>query len=177
MQLRIAIVFILFSSSVFSQSLSFINASKNKVVDVKIGQTLVVQYTGYLGQTYLDKNIVSEINDTMITLGYSPNSIPKFLIKAQEKNGQLHRCILIKDILAFRKITLERQLLKSTLTASAVVLSYLFFSEIMSSKNTSNLENFGISLSVGILSGLIINGLFPENTKHKMSEGWVVVVK
>lgn len=168
--------FIFFCGQIFAQTLVFLHTQSGKKIELEIGQTLSVQYRGYMGQVYTEKNVLTEINDSMITIGYPPETGNAFFNKALEQSGQVYRHIFIRDIVAFRRITLARTLIKQTLTLGAFVGSYFLLSEVYSNKNLSNLQAFGISLGVGIGTSLLIQALFPESPKYKMSQGWTAGV-
>ncbi len=150
------------------RTLVFINEKENKVIEVTEGQQLCVLYKGYLGQTEFAKDVVSEITDSTVTLG---------IYKTREsKTGQSYKVIRIEDIVAFRRMTIGRQLLKSTVQIGSVVGLYILANQAYSSPDISNGGAFAISLGAGISTRVLINLLFPEKVKYHMQDGWRVSV-
>jgi hypothetical protein len=88
--------------------------------------------------------------------------------------GQLQKEILFKDIIAFRRISVGRKLLKSTLNIAAITGFAFLLSENYGKEKTSFGQSFLYSLAGGISISLLINLTLPENPKYKMEDGWQV---
>ncbi len=155
----------------------FVNSRVKKAIRVSVGQILSVSYHGYLGQKDYVKAPVTDINDSMITLGTDPALLPGFIRKSAENNPRyVFRKIFIRDIIAFRRITAGRQLLKSSLVAGSIVGSFFLFKELNESQKYKASELFWISLGSGLGSSYLINAMFPETPKYRMEQDWRVVV-
>ena len=157
------------------KSLYFFNSQKNKLIEVHEGHYLSLQYTGYLGQTEFVKNVVTAITDSTITLGVEMEKFG-FLGTSNSRLVPPHKIIRIKDITAFRKMTVARQLVKSACTIGAVLGSYFLLYDLYNSPSVSRGGAFFISIGVGVGSSLLFNALFPENVKYRLPDGWQVVV-
>ncbi|MFI5222333.1 MAG: hypothetical protein ACHQK8_08410 [Bacteroidia bacterium] len=163
-----------FCSDSFAQpNLYFINRAKHRIIEVKPGQMLSVKYKGYLGQMEFAKESVTDINDSMITLGINPEIFSPGIEKMLTNSPKfIHRKIYIKDIVAFRRITLARSLMKTTLVGANIFGSYYLLFNYYKKNNFTTSETFFISLGVGIASTILINLIFPEKPKHRMENGW-----
>jgi hypothetical protein len=167
----------LFGLGVFAQAnLYFVNRTKHKVIEVKLGHQLSLKYKGYMGQTEFAKQSLTDLNDSMITLGVNPEDLGILKNMASNNPKFIYRKILIKDILAFRRITTGRLMLKTTLTIANIVGTYFLLTELYQNNKFSNVQTFFISLGVGISTSIIINAALPENPKFNMQDGWEVMV-
>jgi hypothetical protein len=155
-------------------NLYFINRAKNKIIEVKPSQQLSIKYKGYLGQPEFVKQTVTDINDSMITLGVDPQLLGG-LGKALENNPKfVYRKVRIADILTFRRMTKGRQILKVGLQLANIVASYFLLANLYSNTGLSPASTFAISLGVGISTNIIINTALPENPKYRLEDGWEV---
>jgi hypothetical protein len=155
----------------------FLNSGHKKAIRVSPGHTLSISYRGYLGQRDYVKAVVTDVNDSMITLGTDPALFPAFMRKSFENNPRyVFRKIYIRDIISFRRITNGRHLLKSTLVVGSIVGSYFLFRELSGGGNYDPAQLFWISLATGLGSTWIINALLPEAPKYYVDDGWRVVV-
>ncbi len=177
---KLFIVFCILSLSICfvaqaQTNLYFISKTKHKIIEVKPGQQLSIKYKGYLGQSEFVKQTVTEINDSMITLGVDPTALGS-IGKMLEKNPKyVYRKIYIKDITAFRRMTTSRQLLKSGLLIVNVVGSYILLTNLYTKNKLSSSQTFFISFGIGLGTSIIINALFPENPKYQLENGWEVI--
>lgn len=155
-------------------NLYFLNRSKHKIIEVKVGHQLSIKYKGYLGQNEFAKQTVTEINDSMITLGVDPSTLG-FAGKMLENNPKfIYRKIYIKDITSFRRMTVARQLLKAGLLVANIAGTYVLLTNLYNANNYSVFETFLISFGVGVGTSVIINSCFPENPKYLLENGWEV---
>jgi len=166
----------IFSTAINAQpNLYFINRSKHKVIEVIPGHQLSVKYNGYLGQPEFFKQTLSDITDSSITLGIDPEMFGASKKLLANNPRFMCRRIMLRDIVAFRRITLGRQLLKSTLMTANIVGTYFLLTDLYRNNRFSNLQTFLISLGVGIGTSYIINIAFPENPKYRLEDGWEIV--
>lgn len=159
--------------SVYAQKkLVFINSTSQKVIELKVGHRAALLYAGYRGQVEFARETVTDITDSTITLGIDMN---ERLGKPGKHNRFTYKTISIKDIKGFRRMTLGRQVAKTTLAAAGVVGSFYLLKNVYSS-DISNFSAFAISVGVGVGLYGINNLIFPENIKYYMQDGWTVVV-
>ncbi len=141
---------------------------------MKVGHRAAILYTGYRGQTEFARETVTEITDSTITLGVDVNRI--FPNSKPGKNNRFtYKTIAVKDIKGFRRMTVGRQVAKTSFNIAGVVGSFYLLRGVYSS-DISNFSSFAISLGVGMGLYGINNLIFPENIKHYMQEGWTVEV-
>ncbi len=173
-------IFLLLSILFFLESraqtnLYFINRAKHKIIEVRVGQQLSIKYKGYLGQTEFVKQSVTDVNDSSVTLGIDPEMFGKGFKTMMSNNPKyVYRKVMIKDIMAFRRMTAGRQLLKSGLMAGNIIGSYYLLYDLYRDNHFSIGVNFLISLGVGIGTSVIINAILPENPKYHLDDGWEV---
>lgn len=172
---RLLCFIFLFGISLFAsaqtRALVFVNEKENRIIEVTKGQQLCLLYKGYMGQTEFVKNVVSEISDSTITLGIEYKSW------REHKTGPIYKVIRISDIVAFRRTTISKQILKSTVQIGSVVGLYVLANQLYSSSEISNNNAFLLSIGAGIAVRTLINLIFPENVKYHMDEGWRVSSK
>jgi hypothetical protein len=157
-------------------NLYFINRAKHKVIEVKPGNQLSIKYKGYLGQPEFVKQAVTDINDSMITLGIDPQLLGG-MGKALENNPKfVYRKIRIADITMFRRMTAGRQLLKQSLLLTNIVASFFVVTGLNDHTNLTSAEVFFASAGIGLVTAIIIHVSFPENPKYRLEEGWEVTV-
>ena len=167
--------FLLCGVSAFAQTqVVFTNVKLNKMITVSPGQTLVLLYKGYLGQTEMIKNMVTEISDSTITIAITPTSLNFWSNK--NKVEQNYKCIRIKDIKGFRRISIGRLLFKNVLTLGAVIGTYAILNNINKGKPGNLGRDLLISLGIGIGIKTSVDLMFPENIKYLMEEGWQTTV-
>jgi hypothetical protein len=168
--------FIIASVCVHAQrNLYFINRARHKVVEVQVGQQLSLKYKGYLNQPEFCRQTVTDITDSTITLGVDPALLGKGYQQMTANNPKfVYRKILIRDIIAFRRISVERALLKNALLVGNLIGSYYLLSDLYHNSHFSTPQTFLISFGTGILSVIVINLLLPENPKYQVENGWEV---
>lgn len=152
--------------------LVFKQASTNKVIKVKPGNTLSVQYNGYLGQTEQFKQLVTDINDSVVTLGYE---ISSKVFNSLEKTHGLKQ-IRITDITRFRRMTTGRQLGKAFVKLGTAVGTYILAYNLVKNPDISTGELLLYTLGVGLGSAALVEAIFPENPKYFVKDGWEVTV-
>ncbi len=175
--LLFAFVFVASSFLQAQPNLYFINKVKNKVIEVKIGQQLSLKYSGYLGQPEFSKQTVTDISDSFVVLGFDPEALGKTFAKSMSNNPKfVHKKIMLKDILAFRRMTSGRQLLKSTLLLGNIFASSYLLSNLYNDNSITNFQRYFISLGVGFGASILISAIMPENPKYHLNDGWEVRV-
>lgn len=164
----IGIFYLLFcANALFAQEhIMFIQEQKGKVIQAKLGDQLSVKYRGYLGQTESFKQTLTEIDDSSFVLGF------QFL--GQELNA--YKKIKYEDIIAFRRISLGRTILKTSLSLGSAVGVILLLDRTYKNEAYSLGLGGRIGLSVGLGLGmnLLINGLLPDKPKYQVKEGWQI---
>jgi len=157
----------------FAQELVFKN-SNGKSIHLKKGDQFSVFYKGYLGQKQYSNTDFLYHTDSSIIVGVGAKLINPKVADYLLMKGQLQKEILFKDIIAFRRISAGRKLLKSTLNIVAIT-SYAFALSEMSVKENLNYgQTLLYSIAGGIGISFIINLALPENPKYKMEDGWQV---
>ena len=171
-------LFILFfTSQNFAQkTLLFLNTITNKSIEVYEGQTLSVQYLGYNNQLFHFKNIVTEVNDSNIVLGNISEEQPILVQKLSRKFEPNYRIIAIKDIVAFRRISIGRTLGKSLISTTIALSTVLGMYYVFSNNTLSFAPSIAVSFGVGIISTTLNALILPENPKYKIKEGWIIKV-
>lgn len=171
----VKLFFLLFPLALTAQEqvLVFKHPTGNREIVVKPGQTLSIQYSGYRGQTEYFKQMVTAINDSVITLGY-PVRTPFFTTIDPTKTGE--KQIRISDITRFRRITQGRQLLKSLATTTVAVGSFLAFFKLNLSGKYSGAQSLLIAFGITTGSMLLVEVMLPENPKYQLADGWTVQV-
>ncbi|MDB4334748.1 hypothetical protein OAA06_00155 [bacterium] len=162
----LTLLLLLFVGLSFAQNrvLVFHNDSLKKYVQVAKGQSLIVEYKGYLDQTELKYNSVTTINDSILMLG-------KPQLFGAPKN---QRVINLGDIQGFRKKSAGTELLKTLCLAGITVGTYYSISQ---NDNLSEGEQILYSLGVGIGTKIVLELAFPtKKAKHFMKNGWRVRV-
>lgn len=165
-------------SAVCQTSLYFYNPQTNKVVTAQKGEQLVVLYKGYNGQTEFFKEIITDITDSTITLGNDHSKSHPLFAKSQKdkikKFGPGFKTISIKDIQAFRKISIARLLSKAAVQIGSVVGLLFLVEYIYDSPDISTSNSFALSLSAGVLTKTIVALSFPEDVKYEIKDGWQI---
>ncbi len=153
-----------FASNAQSQSIVFVNPETNKTIQVPKGSVLMVEYKGYLQQLELEMNNLFVVNDSSIVLG-------KYHLIGKHSDM---RTIKLDDITGFRKVSVGSQLLKTLFVFGATLGSYYAFSD---NDNLNSTQQLALSLGTGLVTTSLIKIIFPSNkVKHKMKEGWKIVV-
>ena len=174
MKLVVCCLFFLFIGIfAFAQELVFKN-SNGKSIHLKKGDQFSVFYKGYLGQKQYSNHDFLYKTDSSIVVGVAAKPINQKVADYLLMKGQLQKEILYKDIIAFRRISAGRKLLKSTLNIAAIIGFTFLLSENYGNEKTSFGQSFLYSLAGGISISLLINLALPENPKYKMEDGWQV---
>lgn len=153
--------------------LEFYQPATGKVIPVKAGDQLNLSYQGYLGQTEVFKSALTAVTDSTVVLGLG-------LLKPERVNDEkvrqalMSKEIRLTDIIAFRRMSTGRVLLKSVLTTGAVVGSVLLLSDLYRNSDYTDLQKLGLSVGTGIGINIAIQVLLPEHPKYRMSGGWMV---
>ncbi len=171
------LLFLLYSSylSHAQKYLVFTNASKNKFIEVKESNFLSVKYKGYLGQNESAKNVVTDITDSTVTLGFGPEFLNSDAISRDSWSG-MYKIIRIKDITVFRKMSAGRQLCRAFSTLGIGVGSYFLLGDLYKNSHISSTSAFLISIGAAITLKLMIDALLPEKPKYRMEDGWRITV-
>lgn len=163
------------SQLVAQNQIIFINSTQGKLIRAKEGDMLSLKYKGYLGQTETFKNTLSFIGDSSFTLGIPMMSASGILGNNIEKQFQ-YKEIKYQDILAFRRSSVGRTLLKSSLSLGAAIGSFLLLNSMYERNNVSDFGKIGISIGIGLTLNMVINFGLPDKPNHKMEEGWEIKV-
>jgi len=162
-------------TNVFGQrSLLFLNTKTNKTIEVSLGQTLSIQYIGYNNQIYHFKNIVSDLNDSVIVLGNPTGNLPLWVQKLNKNYEPNYKIVNIKDIVSFRKITPGRLLAKSLITTSVSFGTFLLSYNLFRDAGTTPLNSILISIGLGATSSVLNAFILPDNPNNKISDNWVI---
>jgi hypothetical protein len=155
-------------------TLVFTNIYNQKTITAQLGSTISVYYKGYLNQIQFTKNTLSAITDSSIILGlmFEPTAA-----KAISEKPKFYTEILLRDIVAFRKISLGKNLLKTTAQFGAIYGGFFVLQNYIQRDKNTTLQNFGITLGIGLGSTILIKLLFNEKPKYKISKGWQVSVR
>jgi hypothetical protein len=171
--IKTIVVLILLISSVNAQQIVFINPEKGKIIHVNEGEILSVRYRGYLGQTEYFKNTLTEIRDSSFILGF-PLGNGSGLLGAKIDQQMQIKEVKYADIIAFRRISVGRNIIKSTLTTGVAIGSFLLLSKLYEGNKISNFGKIGISLGVGLSINMLINIALPDKPKHQIKDGWQI---
>jgi hypothetical protein len=169
--------FFLSEQNFAQKSLLFLNTKTNKSIEICEGQTISVQYRGYNTQIYHIKNIVNEINDSNILIGNISMEQPVWVQKLRGKFEPDFRIIAIKDIVAFRRITVGRTLAKSLVSSSMALVTIYGMYSLISKQNLSYAPTIFISLGISLISTTLNAIILPENPRYKVNEGWIITVR
>lgn len=154
----------------YAQELVFINSTQNKVIPVRIGNKLHLAYKGYNNQLEYCANLVFAITDSTITLGsksFNPNR------KRLNHKTNHYKTIRIADIVAFRKRASGVEIMRNLLQIGAIVTSALLLSDLYAQNNSAG-GALLLSLGTGLSINMAIKGLFPENAKYFIKDGWEI---
>ncbi|MEY3334831.1 MAG: hypothetical protein RLZZ176_3134, partial [Cyanobacteriota bacterium] len=84
-----------------------------------------VSYMGYNGVPEFAKLTITDINDSFIILGVDPSRIAFLRGNTDGPILNTYKVIKIRDIVAFRRISVGRRILKSSLRIAAYVGTFL----------------------------------------------------
>lgn len=166
----ISFVLLLLSVSSNAQQLLIRHKQSGKEFRISPGDKLSITYKGYLNQIEKLNLPVTYVTDSSVCFG-SP--IAKGSADGNsyaEKHGLLFKEVLLRDIQFFRRISLGRQVLKSTLTIGASIGTIILFAETLDIQNMTILRRTAISLGFGLGTKLLINGILPEYPKNRMAD-------
>jgi len=170
-KISLLLFFIIYSNFGFAQkALLFSNATMKKEIMIKEGDLIKLSYNGYIGQKEIKSGIVYSIQDSLVEI-ISNTSSGKMNFSGPEV-----RFIYIKDITGFRKFHLSRPYLMALSNISITIGSILLYYTIDKRTNMNFGEKLGLSLGTGLLSTIIVKGLFPERIKYKIGKDWQVRV-
>jgi hypothetical protein len=170
----ILLVFFLFvhQGLALCQTLLFTNQLTQQQIRVVPGHMISVSYMGYNGVPEFAKLTITDINDSCILLGVDPSRIAFLRGNTDGPILNTYKVIKIRDIVAFRRISVGRRILKSSLRIAAYVGTFLLVTELIKSASVSTLETYFISLGTGLGSVAAIDFLLPDKTKHRINNGW-----
>jgi hypothetical protein len=137
---------------------------------IKEGDFVRFSYKGYIGQNEIKTGVVFSIQDSLIEL-ISTVSSGRISMGATE-----NRFIYIKDITGFRKFHRSRPYLMALSNIAITVGSILLYYSIDKKTNLRFGEKLGLSIGTGLLSTIIVRGMFPERIKNKVGDIWEVRV-
>lgn len=170
-------IFFLSVQNFAQKTLLFLNTNTHKTIEICEGQTLSVQYIGYNNQIFHFKNIVSQINDSIILLGNMSEEQPVWAQKLSRKFEPNYRIIAIKDIVAFRRITVGRSLGKSLLNTSVMLGTFFGTIDLFRNNQLTTWQTALLSLGIGMATSVINAFVLPENPENLMKKGWVFTVR
>lgn len=154
------------------QQLIFTNSAKNKQVKAGIGNMLFVTYKGYNGQHEFATQLITDITDSTVTLGFNPENFTGN--KKYNASANNFKVIYLKDITAFRKRSVSGVALNALISVGGVVGSVFLLNDLFNNNNISTGNAFLISFGAGLVLRFGTQLLFPVNAKYKMADGWSV---
>ncbi len=160
-------------SNCIAQQVQFRN-EQGYTITIKHGDQISLFYNGYLGQKQFSNVDFLYGTDSSIFVGNSYNGLNEKAADYLLIRGLQQKEILFKDIIAFRRISLARKTIKSTLNIMAYTGFALALSDISANEKLNYGQSLLYSLAGGIGISLIMNLALPENPKYKMNEGWQV---
>ena len=176
--LLIILSFIVFIAHSQNQLLNIVNSQTGKIIKVKLGDRMTIQYHGYNGQLSFVKDEVTGADDSCIYLGKNFESISDRLSQGLQKNGRGYQSIIkYKDIVQFRRESMGRTLLKSSVLGLPIAFgSYLLMSDYLKyHQSASSFEQFLVVTTIGLGSVSLPKLLLPENLKYKVANTWSFV--
>ena len=182
-QMRIVLLIISFNFIVFfarsqNQLVNIVNSQTGKIIEVKLGDRMTIQYHGYNGQLSFIKDEVTGADDSCIYLGRSYEGVSEKISQRLQKNGKGYQSIIkYKDIVQFRRESMGRNLLKSSVLGLPIAFgSYLLVSDYLKyQQSASSFEQFLVVTAIGLTSVSLPKLLLPENLKHKVGNEWSFV--
>jgi hypothetical protein len=155
-----------------AQQVVFYNPKTNKTIIVKPGEKVFLGYNGYNGNTEFTSNTVTDITDSTIILGvdlsfWFPNRKPS-------ASTNSYKVVALKDITHFRKRSFGGEMIKSTMHIAAAAGSVFLLSDLYKSSEVSRIGAVLISIGSGALLNLTAKIFFPENTKYRVQDGWII---
>jgi hypothetical protein len=181
--MRIVLLIISFNFIVFfarsqNQLVNIVNSQTGKIIEVKLGDRMTIQYHGYNGQLSFIKDEVTGADDSCIYLGRSYEGVSEKISQRLQKNGKGYQSIIkYKDIVQFRRESMGRNLLKSSVLGLPIAFgSYLLVSDYLKyQQSASSFEQFLVVTAIGLTSVSLPKLLLPENLKHKVGNEWSFV--
>ena len=173
----LSILFILLTVQCFAQKkLVFTHAQTHKTIELNVGNRAAFTYKGYMQQHEFIKEIITNITDSTVTLGftYYP-SLPPSITKPGKHPKLVYKVVRIADITGFRKMGVGRLLAKSAVSIGSIIGSYYLLRGIYNS-NIGAGSSIALSMGVGIGIYGLNEMLFPENIKYYLEDGWQVSV-
>ncbi|MCU0441427.1 MAG: hypothetical protein MUE96_03440 [Bacteroidia bacterium] len=158
------------------RALLFTKPNTSDSILLQVGQKATLLYKGYQGQIEVFNQLVTDINDSTITLGFDHGLSHKNQRQLGKKLRAAHKTIRIADIIGFRRITIGRQLAKSAVNIGLLVGSVLLLQSVYNTPNLNATADFFISMGIGFSVFGIQHIVLPENIKHYMADGWQVTV-
>jgi hypothetical protein len=155
-----------------AQQLLFYHVEKQKTIVVRPGNTLAISYTGYNGVREYVKLTVTDLTDTAIVFGIKSERLPFFSNLKDGKHINSYKIVNYTDVVAFRRITLGRQVLKTTLRMALIAGTYSLVYETTRNTDMSSGNIFLLSLGLGVAGNTAINLLLPDQVKHNIVDGW-----
>lgn len=182
-QMRIVLLLISFNFIVFfaqsqNQLINIVHSQTGKIIEVKLGDRMTIQYHGYNGQLSFIKDEVTGADDSCIYLGRSYEGVSEKISQRLQKNGKGYQSIIkYKDIVQFRRESMGRNLLKSSVLGLPIAFgSYLLVSDYLKyQQSASSFEQFLVVTAIGLTSVSLPKLLLPENLKHKVGNEWSFV--
>jgi hypothetical protein len=176
--LLIILSFIVLTTNSQNQLLNIVNSQTGKIIKVKLGDRMTIQYHGYNGQLSFVKDEVTGADDSCIYLGRSYEGVSDKLSQRLQKNGRGYQSIIkFKDIVQFRRESMGRTLLKSSVLGLPIAFgSYLLVSDYLKyNQSASSFEQFLVVSAIGLGSVSLPKLILPENLKYKVGNAWTFV--
>jgi len=176
--LIISFIFTVFFAQSQNQLVNIVNSHSGKIIKVKLGDRMTIQYHGYNGQLSFVKDEVTGADDSCIYLGRSYEGVSDKLSQGLQKNGRGYQSIIkYRDIVQFRRESMGRNLLKSSVLGLPIAFgSYLLVSDYLKyNQSASSFEQFLVVSAIGLGSISLPKLVLPENLKHKVGNEWTFV--
>lgn len=169
---RVVIVLLvsLFADMALAQNqLVFVHKPTGQTIRIREGNKVALLYKGYNGQQEFVKELITQITDSTVTVGYAKR------FKPGKRPNSICKTIYLKDITGFRKMSVGRLLAKSALSVGSIFGSYYLLRGLYTSNISSGysiIASLGVGFAVIELNELI----FPENIKHYIEDDWQLIV-
>jgi hypothetical protein len=155
-----------------AQQLLFYHLQKQKTIAINPGNTLALSYIGYNGVKEYIKLTVTDITDSAIVLGLKPERLPFVRNMKDGKHTNSYKIVNYNDIVAFRRISNGRKILKTALRVALIVGTYSVVYETTRNNDLGSGDIFLLSLGLGVAGNTAINLLLPDKVKHEIADGW-----